>query len=79
MYIYQNKNWPQFTWDSEQINQTLVPVKFQQGRLLGKMENLGFHLQEEAVLETLTSEVIKTSEIEGEKLNSEEVRSSHLN
>lgn len=76
MYIYQNKERPNFTWDQEVVYQALLPVKFQQGRLLGKMENLAFQLQEQAVLTTLTSDIIKTSEIEGEKLNADEVRSS---
>ena len=75
-YIYQHSNWPHFTWNQEEIIQVLISAKFQHGRLLGKMENLGFDIQEEAILETLTSEVTKSSEIEGEKLNSEEVRSS---
>lgn len=76
MYIYNRAEWPQFTWDSEKINELLMPLKYEQGRLLGKMENLGFGLREYAVLETLTHEVIKTSEIEGEHLRSDEVRSS---
>ncbi|HEV2613593.1 MAG TPA: Fic family protein [Gammaproteobacteria bacterium] len=76
MYIYQKPSWPRFTWDNEKVHQALQPVKFQQGRLLGKMENLGFRLQEEALLKTLTDEAIKTSEIEGEVLNRDDVRSS---
>ena len=76
MYIYENPNWPRFTWDREKVSQALQPVVFQQGRLLGKMENLGFRLQEEALLKTLTNEAIKTSEIEGEVLKRDEVRSS---
>ncbi len=76
MYIYERPNWPNFTWDHEQVYQALLPVKFEQGRLLGQMKNLGFELQKSAVLEALTSEVVKTSEIEGEVLNVSEVRSS---
>ena len=76
MYIYENSNWPNFAWDHEKVNQVLKPVIFQQGRLLGKMENLGFSLQEEAVLKIMTNEVLKTSEIEGEVLARDEVRSS---
>ena len=75
-YIYQHSNWPHFTWNQEEIIQELISVKFHHGRLLGNMENLGFDTQEEAILAILTSEVIKSSEIEGEKLNTEEVRSS---
>lgn len=76
MFIYQNKDWPNFTWDESQVNQALMPVKFQQGRLLGRMESLGFDAREHAFMTTLTSEVVKSSEIEGEKLNPDEVRSS---
>ena len=54
----------------------LAEVRHQQGRLLGRMEDLGFHLRAEATLQTLTQDVVKTSEIEGEKLDIEEVRSS---
>jgi Fic family protein len=76
MYIHQLKNWPQFTWNAECITAILSRVRFQQGKLLGAMEQLGFDLQSEAVLHTLTQEVIKTSEIEGELLDREQVRSS---
>lgn len=75
-YIYQNKQWPDFTWDTEIVNKRLVEVRHQQGRLLGRMENLGFSLIEEATLNTLTQDVKKTSEIEGEVLNENQVRSS---
>ncbi len=54
----------------------LAAVRHQQGRLIGHMEALGFNLRQEAVLETLTFDVLKTSEIEGEKLDAEQVRSS---
>ena len=76
MYIYEKKNWPNFTWNKEAVNLLLQPLKYDQGYLLGKMENLGFSIQMQAILETMTHEVIKTSEIEGEILNGEEVRSS---
>ena len=76
MYIHQSKDWPNFFWD----NDTLVPyvskVRDLQGRLIGRMEGLGFELREEAVLETLTEDIVKSSAIEGEFLNPEEVRSS---
>ncbi|MHA1839960.1 MAG: Fic family protein [Candidatus Ranarchaeia archaeon] len=76
MYLHQLKNWPDFTWD----NDTLVPyvskVRNLQGRLIGRMEGLGFELREEAVLETLTEDIVKTCAIEGEFLNPVEVRSS---
>ena len=76
MYLHQSNDWPNFFWD----NDTLVPyvskVRDLQGRLIGRMEGLGFELREEAVLETLTEDIVKSSAIEGEFLNPEEVRSS---
>lgn len=79
MYIYQTPDWPDFTWDSQRINKLLAQVKFKQGLLLGKMGALGFALKEEADLRTLTNNIVKTSEIEGEALDSDEVRSSVAN
>lgn len=76
MYMYQRANWPDFTWDTEQINEVLIPLKFAQGHLLGNMESHGFAIQENATLESLTREITKSSEIEGEILDSDEVRSS---
>jgi Uncharacterized conserved protein len=76
MYIYQNKNWTDFTWDNDKLLSLLGNVRHLQGRLLGRMESLGFRLQEEAMLTTLTLDVLKSSEIEGEMLNKEQVRSS---
>lgn len=76
MYIYQKSDWPQFTWNAEAISVRLGEVRHRQGRILGLMQGLGFQLQEEAVLSTLTLDVIKSSEIEGEVLNPEQVRSS---
>jgi Fic family protein len=54
----------------------LADVRYRQGRLLGRMEGLGFRLRSEAKLSTLTADVVKSSAIEGEKLDAEEVRSS---
>jgi Fic family protein len=76
MYVHELSDWPRFTWNPERLAQPLADVRHRQGRLLGYMEALGFNLQREAILETLTVDVIKTSEIEGEKLDTEEVRSS---
>ncbi|SDH26620.1 Fic family protein [Chitinophaga filiformis] len=76
MYIHQLRNWPQFQWDNDVITSLLAEVRHRQGRLLGRMEGLGFHLQEEATLQTLTLDVLKSSEIEGEVLNPDQVRSS---
>lgn len=76
MYIHQHKNWPNFHWDQLKLGDLLAAVRFRQGRLIGQMHALGFSLQKEATLQTLTQEVIKSSEIEGEVLNQDQVRSS---
>ncbi|WP_461533659.1 Fic family protein [Sinomicrobium sp.] len=76
MYIHQLHHWPTFTWDSEKLIPILTDVRFRQGKLLGKMDSLGFDLQSEAVLQTLTNDVVKSSEIEGEILDPDQVRSS---
>ncbi len=75
-YLHQNHNWPNFTWISEEFVSLLSEARNLQGRLIGKMESLGFELQDEALLETLTLDVLKSAEIEGELLNPEQVRSS---
>jgi Fic family protein len=76
MYIHEQKDWPRFNWNQAKLTDLLAEVRHLQGRLLGRMEALGFDLREEATLQTLTQDVIKTSEIEGEKLDAEQVRSS---
>jgi Fic family protein len=76
MYIYEQADWPRFYWNSQSVAERLPSVCHQQGRLLGHMEALGFKLQQEAVLETLTDDVLKSSEIEGEELDAVQVRSS---
>ncbi|MEP7009018.1 MAG: Fic family protein [Acidobacteriota bacterium] len=75
-YIHDQSDWPQFRWDSERIAKLLASVRHQQGRLIGHMEALGLQLRQEAVLQTLTEDVVKSSEIEGELLDVEQVRSS---
>ena len=75
-YIHELKKWPEFHWNQEQIAEKLAAVRHRQGRLIGRMEGLGFTLRAEAVLQSLTEEVLKTSEIEGEKLDRGQVRSS---
>lgn len=75
-YIHQLPDWPSFHWNQETLAAPLATVRHKQGRLLGRMESLGFPLQKDAELETLTLDVLKSSEIEGEKLNAEQVRSS---
>ena len=76
MYIYQNVDWPNFKWDSDKLLPILGEVRNLQGKIVGSMESLGFELREEANLKTLTLDVIKSTEIEGEKLDQEQVRSS---
>ena len=76
MYLWEKPDWPDFTWDVTNLSRLLAHVSKEQGRLLGKMEILGFELQNEAHLHTLTEDVIKSSEIEGEKLETDQVRSS---
>lgn len=76
MYLWEKPYWPDFTWDDRKLAALLAQVSREQGRLLGKMEALGFALRSEAHLRTLTEEVIKSSEIEGEKLRRPQVRSS---
>lgn len=75
-YIHQLNEWPDFTWDYEAIQPILSTVRHKQGRLKGYMEVLGFALRNETTLQTLTLDVLKSSEIEGEILNSDQVRSS---
>ena len=75
-YIHQLKNWPDFRWDQDHLLPILTAVRHRQGRLIGRMEALGFSLRNEAALRSLTEEVIKSSEIEGEILDKDQVRSS---
>src|SRR5260370_27387906 len=75
-YIHTREDWPRFHWDRENLGEQLAHVRHEQGRLLGRMEALGFKLRQEAVLRTLTEDVLKSSEIEGEKLDADQVRPS---
>ena len=75
-YIWEQKNWPEFTWDLHALLPSLSEVRFLQGKLKGKMEGLGIELLHEAELDAVSESVIKSSAIEGEILNPEEVRSS---
>lgn len=75
-YIHQLPNWPVFKWDHEKILQPLSQARLHQGKLLGRMEALGFRFREDAALQTMTKEIVKSSEIEGEVLASDQVRSS---
>jgi Fic family protein len=75
-FIYQNDDWPHFGWNADALSPRLADVRHRQGRLIGRMEALGFRLCSEAELQTLTEDVLKSSEIEGELLDKEQVRSS---
>ena len=75
-YIHQLADWPEFQWDQEQLLNLLAQVRHDQGRLTGRVEALGFTLRAEAELKTLTLDVLKSSEIEGEILDVGQVRSS---
>lgn len=76
MYIHQQTDWPNLTWDNNQIVNSLGEVRYQQGLLLGKMNQLGFDIQLEASLDTLTSNIVQSSAIENEMLDKQQVRSS---
>jgi Fic family protein len=74
--IDDHPNWPNLHWDHHRVTDLLVTVRHRQGRLIGRMESLGFPLRAEATLQTLTQDVLKSSEIEGEHLDPNQVRSS---
>lgn len=76
IYIHQLKNWPHWQWNEQEFISLLSEVRHLQGKLMGKVELLGFELKDEANLETLIQDVLQTSAIEGEILNPELVRSS---
>ena len=76
MYIHEREHWPKFLWNQKLIAELLISLRHQQGRLIGGMESIGFHFREETVLQTLTQDVVKSSEIEGELIDQSLVRSS---
>ncbi|MCD8181803.1 MAG: Fic family protein [Bacteroides sp.] len=76
IYIWQQKDWPNFTWGDARLSYKLGRVRSLQGKLVGKMSVLGFDLKNNAMLDALTADITKSSEIEGEILNAEQVRSS---
>jgi Fic family protein len=75
-YIHELPDWPDFRWNQDSLATQLPAVRHRQGRLIGRMQALGFSLREEAVVKTLTEDVLKSSEIEGEILDRDQVRSS---
>jgi len=76
LYIHELPDWPNFVWSAETLAGPLALVRHEQGRLIGRMESLGFQLRQEANLDALTQDALKTSEIEGQILNPDQVRSS---
>lgn len=76
MYIWEQHDWPNWKFDLAHLSRHLSEAHYSQGRLFGKMESLGFNFQDETELSTLTQDVVKSSEIEGDNLNSDQVRSS---
>jgi Fic family protein len=75
-YIHQQKNWANFSWDNNALITPLSTARYLQGKLISKMAMLGFAFKQEAFLETLTVDVVKSNEIEGQWLQPEQVRSS---
>src|SRR6202521_3521920 len=75
-YIHNLRDWPRFTWDSKALAALLSGVRLRQGLLVGKMRSYGLPSRWTATLKVLTEETIKSSAIEGVKLDPENVRSS---
>lgn len=75
-FVWQQRDWPAWRWDQPRVAALLADVSFRQGRLIGRMEDLGFRAREEAALRTLTDDVVTSSAIEGERLDALQVRSS---
>ena len=75
-FIHENTDWPNLIWDSDKLSTELAALRYREGQLVGRMQGLGFVLRQEASLKTLTDDVVKSSAIEGEDLNPDEVRSS---
>ena len=75
-YIWQQNKWSDFTWNDSKLSYKLGRVRSLQGKLVGKMSVLGFDLKNSAILDALTADITKSSGIEGEILNIDQVRSS---
>lgn len=76
MYLHERENWWKFTYDSDKVMTELGKIRTKQGLMLGRMSSLGFDFQEDALLSTLSQELVSSSEIEGEPLDRQQVRSS---
>ena len=75
-FIHQLKDWPSFRWDAAEIEAELAEASFELGKFLGRLGAIGFDLRQEAVCEALSSEILHSAAIEGERLNRDDVRSS---
>ena len=75
-YIYQHKDWPKFWWDSAELAAELEAASFSTGKFSGRLAAIGFEMRSDAVCETLSAEILNSAEIEGERLNRDDVRSS---
>jgi Fic family protein len=76
MFIYQQADWPNFTWDTSNLMNLVSEVRNLQGIMVGKLSSLGFETKDSATIEAMSLEIVKSNAIEGEKLNREDVRSS---
>jgi Fic family protein len=76
MYIHDLKEWPNFLWNVESLTEPLAHLRYSQGRLIGGMAHIGFDFRKETLLQSLTQDIVKSSLIEGERLDSAQVRSS---
>lgn len=76
MYIWQARDWPEWRFDLAALAAPMAEVSRAQGRLAGRLADVGLALRDQASLGALTEDVVKTSEIEGEALNVASVRSS---
>lgn len=75
-FVYDRGDWPSFRLDAARLAERMAGVRYLQGRLLGRMDGLGFSSRSEANLRSLTDEILKSNEIEGEQLDRNRVRSS---
>lgn len=76
LYIWQQPTWAEFTWDNDKLITLLSEVRNHEGRILGLMDGLGFGIQNATSLDVMVEDVLRSSEIEGELLNADRVRSS---
>ena len=76
MYIHEKNNWTQFYWNEKEVSPLIEDASRNIGRLYGRLELLGFETQLQAVAENMSEDLIRSSEIEGVSLNTDEVRSS---